>query len=63
MALGLEPTALSTCFGTPRHSLSRSDFRRRVDGSLSGVIRISLGFESTFDDAWTFVDYRRTFLR
>jgi selenocysteine lyase/cysteine desulfurase len=61
VALGLEQPELTACFADSDR-LTYPEFQRKIQPSIQGVVRVSLGIASTFNDIYRFVDFARDFV-
>lgn len=62
LALGISAEELTACFGPATERLTIDEFRRCIDTKSSGAVRISVGLVSTFEDAYRFVKFARSFI-
>ena len=62
IALGLSRAELVACFTGPQQRLTLDDLRLRIDGKSSGAVRVSVGLVSNFMDAYSFVQFARSFI-
>ena len=60
VALGFQEAELAACFAG-KDQISYSDFLHRIQPSIQGVVRVSLGLASTFHDVYRFVEFARAF--
>lgn len=60
VALGFEQDELAACF-RDKDQISYADFLRRIRPSIQGVVRVSTGTASTFQDVYRFVEFARDF--
>jgi molybdenum cofactor sulfurtransferase len=60
VALGFHEPELAACFAG-KDRVSYSDFLRRIQPSIQGVVRVSLGLASTFHDVHRFIEFAREF--
>ncbi|MFQ5526341.1 MAG: aminotransferase class V-fold PLP-dependent enzyme [Thermoanaerobaculia bacterium] len=63
VALEISKSELTACFRSSPERMSYDEFRNCVQGKGSGAVRISLGLASNFEDAATFVDLARGFVK
>jgi molybdenum cofactor sulfurtransferase len=60
VALGFEQAELAACFAD-KHQQSYTDFLETIHPSIQGVVRVSLGIASTFQDVLRFLEFAREF--
>jgi selenocysteine lyase/cysteine desulfurase len=60
VALGFEQAELAACFAG-KDQLGYSEFLHKVQPSIQGVVRVSLGLASTFHDVYRFLEFAREF--
>jgi selenocysteine lyase/cysteine desulfurase len=60
VALGFQGAELAACFAG-KDQLSYADFVRKIQPSIQGVVRVSLGLASTFHDVYRFLEFARAF--
>lgn len=61
VALGFEQDELAACFAD-KHQISYADFVRKIRPSIQGVVRVSTGTASTFQDVYRFLEFARGFV-
>ena len=59
-ALGFESAEMAACFAG-KEQMPYTEFVRRIQPSVQGVVRVSLGLASTFHDVYRFLEFAREF--
>jgi selenocysteine lyase/cysteine desulfurase len=62
LAMGISADQMRACFNSRPDGITYDEFRRCIDTTSSGAVRVSLGVATTFEDVKAFVDFARTFL-
>jgi selenocysteine lyase/cysteine desulfurase len=60
VALGFPEAELAACF-EGKDEIGYSEFLRKIQPSVKGVARVSLGVASTFGDVYRFLEFAREF--
>jgi selenocysteine lyase/cysteine desulfurase len=60
--MGISADQMRACFNSGPDRITYDEFRRCIDTTSSGAVRVSLGVATTFDDVRAFVEFARTFL-
>ena len=60
VALNYTRAELAACF-KDKDRLSYADYVRAIEGSVAGVVRVSLGLASTFHDVYRFTQFAAEF--
>ncbi len=62
LAMGISADQMRACFNSRPGRITYDEFRRCIDTTSSGAVRVSLGVATTFEDVKAFVDFARTFV-
>jgi selenocysteine lyase/cysteine desulfurase len=62
MAFGLSPADITTCLNREPVCMTYDEFRRCIDPKAAGAVRASLGLASNFNDAWSLLEFLKSFV-
>jgi molybdenum cofactor sulfurtransferase len=62
LAMGLERDEIVGCLAQSGNRMTVDQFRQCIDDKSTGAVRISFGIASTFQDAWTVLQFFREFM-